>query len=126
MSSLYERLGGEAAVDQAVDIFYRYVLTDDRIAYWFEGIEMEKQAHKQKTFLTMALGGPTGYTGQDMRRGHAHLVARGLNDSHFDAVVENLVKTLRDLNVPEDLIAEAGAIVESTRNDILNRDPLPA
>jgi len=29
--SLYEKLGGEAAVDAAVDIFYRKVLADDRI-----------------------------------------------------------------------------------------------
>lgn len=35
--------------------------------------------------------------------------------------VENLVKALRDLNVPEDIIAEAGAIVESTRTDVLCR-----
>ena len=119
--SLFDRIGGEAAVDAAVDIFYRKVLADDRINSFFEGVDMDKQAAKQKAFLTMAFGGPNNYSGEDMRKGHAHLVERGLNDSHFDAVMENLAATLQELKVPDDLIAEAAAIAESTRNDVLGK-----
>jgi len=119
--TLYEKIGGDAAVNAAVDIFYRKVLADDRINRFFEGVDMDKQAAKQKAFLTMAFGGPHNYTGKDMRDGHAHLVKNGLNDSHFDAVMENLGATLQELNVPGELIAEAAAIAESTRNDVLGR-----
>jgi hemoglobin len=119
--TLYERLGGEAAVNAAVDIFYRKVLADERINKWFESIDMERQAAKQKAFLTMAFGGPHSYSGKDMREGHAHLVAKGLGDADFDAVMENLGATLKELNVPDDLIAEAAAIAESTRSDVLGR-----
>ena len=119
--SLYEKLGGEGAVNAAVDIFYRKVLQDDRIKHFFEGVDMDKQAAKQKAFLTMAFGGPHNYSGEDMRKGHAHLVAKGLNDSHFDAVMEHLGGTLQELNVPGDLIAECAAIAESTRNDVLGK-----
>ena len=119
--SLYERIGGEAAVNAAVDVFYRKVMTDNRISKFFDGVDMDKQRGKQKAFLTMALGGPHNYTGKDMRAGHAHLVANGLNDSHFDAVMENLGATLAELGVPSDLILEAAAIAESTRNDVLGR-----
>jgi hemoglobin len=119
--SLYERIGGDAAVNAAVDIFYRKVLKDVRINRFFADVDMEKQAAKQKAFLTFAFGGPNNYTGQDMRRGHAHLVAKGLNDAHFDAVMENLAATLTELNVPADLIAEAAKIAESTRNDVLGK-----
>ncbi len=119
--SLYERIGGDAAVNAAVDVFYRKVLADDRINMFFEGVDMDKQSAKQKAFLTMALGGPSNYSGKDMREGHAHLVAKGLNDSHFDAVMENLGATLTELGVPGDLIAEAAAIAESTRNDVLGK-----
>jgi hemoglobin len=119
--SLYEKLGGEAAVNAAVDIFYRKVLKDDRIKHFFDGVDMNKQASKQKAFLTMAFGGPHNYTGEDMRKGHAHLVAKGLNDSHFDAVMENLGATLKELNVPGNLIAQCAAIAESTRNDVLGK-----
>ncbi|OIQ63749.1 group 1 truncated hemoglobin GlbN [mine drainage metagenome] len=120
-NELFHKLGGEAAVNAAVDVFYRRVLSDDRISDFFEDVDMERQAAKQKAFLTMAFGGPVNYSGADMRKGHAHLVARGLNDSHFDAVVENLVASLQELNVPAELIAEVGAVCESTRSDVLNK-----
>ena len=119
--SLYERIGAEPAVNAAVDIFYRKVLSDHRINRFFDNVDMEKQAAKQKAFLTMAFGGPHNYTGEDMRKGHAHLVKMGLDDSHFDAVVENLGTTLEELNVPQELIAEVVAICETTRNDVLGR-----
>lgn len=121
MSTLYEKLGGEAAVNAAVDIFYRKVLSDDRISHWFESTDMEKQAAKQKAFLTMAFGGPNNYTGEDMRKAHAHLVAKGLNDADFDAVMDDLGQTLKELNVPDELIQQAAAVAESTRNDVLGR-----
>jgi len=121
MNSLYDRLGGEAAMGAAVDIFYRKVLSDDRINAFFDGVDMERQAAKQKAFLTMVTGGPHNYTGQDMRNGHKHLVARGLNDMHFDTVVELLAETLHELGVNQDDIAAVGAIANSVRNDVLGR-----
>jgi hemoglobin len=119
--TLFDKLGGEAAVNAAVDIFYRKVLADYRINRFFENVDMEKQAAKQKAFLTMAFGGPHNYTGEDMRKGHEHLVKMGLDDSHFDAVMEHLTATLTELNVPQDLIDQVAAIAESTRNDVLGR-----
>ncbi|MGO9626122.1 MAG: group I truncated hemoglobin [Steroidobacteraceae bacterium] len=118
---LYEDIGGAAAVDAAVDIFYRKVLKDERISRFFKGVDMTQQAAKQKAFLTMAFGGPNSYTGLDMRKGHAHLVKQGLNDSHFNAVVEDLGATLKELKVPDHLIAKVAAVAETTRNDVLGR-----
>jgi hemoglobin len=126
MTTLYERLGGAPAMEAAVDIFYRKVLTDDRISRFFEDVDMERQAAKQKAFLTMVTGGPANYTGQDMRRGHAHLVAQGLNDDHFDAVVELLAGTLIELGANPADIAEVGALANSVRDDVLNREPAKA
>lgn len=120
--TLFEQLGGEAAVDAAVDIFYRKVLADKRINKFFEGVDMEKQARKQKAFMTMAFGGPNNYTGEDMRKGHAHMVKNGLDDSHFDAVAENLVASLKELKVSDKLIKGVVDIVESTRDDVLGKE----
>src|SRR3954447_7834776 len=119
--TLYEQLGGEAAVDAAVDVFYRKVLTDDRVSHFFDDIDMDQQIAKQKGFLTMVFGGPVAYTGKDMRAGHAHLIARGLNDSHVDAVIQLLGESLRVVGAPETLISKVAAIAESARADVLNR-----
>ncbi|MDP8243550.1 MAG: group 1 truncated hemoglobin [Candidatus Hinthialibacter antarcticus] len=121
MSSLYDRLGGKDAVEAAVEIFYRKVLTDDRISRFFEGVDMDQQIAKQKGFLTMAFGGPNNYSGKDMRDGHKHLVAQGLDDSHVDAVIENLGATLKELGVDDAAIGEVAAIANSVRDDVLNR-----
>lgn len=121
MSNLYERLGGEAAVDAAVELFYRKVLSDERISRFFDDVDMDRQIAKQKAFLTVAFGGPNNYTGKNMRDAHARLVKNGLDDSHFDAVAENLVATLKELGVGADEIAEVVRIASSTRNDVLGR-----
>ena len=121
MTSLYERIGGEAAVDAAVDIFYRKVLSDDRVNDFFDGVDMDTQISKQKGFLTMVFGGPNNYSGKDMREGHKHLVANGLNDSHVDAIVGHLGETLKELNVADADIQEVANIANSVRDDVLNR-----
>src|SRR5215218_5816170 len=119
--TLYDQLGGEAAVNAAVDVFYRKVLTDDRVSHFFDDVDMDRQIAKQKGFLTMVFGGPVAYTGKDMRAGHAHLIARGLNDSHVNAVIELLGDSLREVGAPEHLIAKVAAVAESARADVLNR-----
>ena len=126
MTSVYERIGGANAVKTAVEIFYGKVLLDDRIYQFFDGVDMSAQNAKLRAFLVMAFGGPNSYTGADMRKGHAHLVARGLNDAHFDAVVENLADTLRELGVSDADIGEVATIAESVRDDILGREPVQA
>ena len=119
--TLYEQLGGDAAVDATVDVFYRKVLSDDRISHFFDDVDMDRQIAKQKGFLTMIFGGPVTYTGKDMRTGHAHLIQRGLNDSHVDAVIELIGESLREVGAPEHLIAQVAKIAESARADVLNR-----
>ena len=121
MTTLYERLGGAEAVDTAVDIFYRKMLSDDRVNYFFDNTDMDRQIAKQKAFLTMVFGGPNNYTGKDMREGHKHLVERGLNDEHVDIVIEHLGGTLKELGARDEDIEEVAAIANSVRDDVLNR-----
>ncbi len=120
-TSLYERLGGELAVNTAVDIIYRKVMTDPTISEFFDSTVMDEQRAKQKAFLTMVFGGPEDYTGKDMREAHALLVEQGLNDSHFDAVAGHLEATLKEMEIADDLIDEVMTIATSTRDDVLGR-----
>lgn len=121
LTTLFQRLGGREAVRQVVDGFYKSVLADKRIGHFFDGVDMGRQRQKQIAFLTMAFGGPHGYTGKDMRDGHRHLVERGLNDSHVDAVIELLQQALKDYGAAPDDIAEVARIANSVRDDVLDR-----
>ena len=120
-ASVYEQIGGATAVDAAVELFYRKVLSDDLISRFFDSVDMDSQAAKQKAFITMALGGPNHYTGRDMRSAHARLVMNGLNDQHFDAVVGHLGATLKELGVPDSTISGIAAKLEGLRTDVLGR-----
>ena len=64
--SLYERIGGEKAVDAAIPIFYKKNLSDARIKMMFEGIDMDRLKKHQKAFMTFALGGPNNYAGKQL------------------------------------------------------------
>lgn len=119
--TLYQRVGGKAAMDIAVDVFYRKVLADSCIRYFFEDVDMDLQRAKQKRFLSMVCGGPHKYTGLQMREAHAHLMALGLNDEHFDHVIDHLRTSLEECGVaPSDLAAIVQA-AESYREDVLSR-----
>ena len=119
--SLFEQLGGEAAVDAAVDAFYPKLLADDLLSPFFNGINMERQAKKQKAFLTVAFGGPNKYSGRAMRAAHAKAVEQGMTDQHFDAVDSHLAETLRELGVAADQIEQVAKIAESIRDDVQGR-----
>ena len=121
-ATLFQRLGGMPAINLAVDKFYGKVLADDRIKHFFVNTDMDRMRDHQKKFLTYAFGGSGDYDGKGMRQAHAPLVERmGLNDTHFDAVVENLATTLTELGVGDDLIGEVAGIAESVRGEVLCR-----
>ena len=56
------------------------------------------------------------YTGNDVFDAHKDMILhKNLGVFHFDSVAENLVATLRELDVPEDEVAEAVAVVSPLR-----------
>ena len=118
-ASLFDRLGGAPAIQAATEVFYRKVLTDPLLTPYFDGVDMDRQIAKQAAFLTMALGGPSNYTGRDLRTAHAGLA--GIGDDHVDRVIGHLADTLRELGVSDPDIAAAGEVAASVRADVLNR-----
>lgn len=119
--NLFERIGGEAAVSATVAKLYEKILNDETLAYFFDDIDINRLRKSQSAFVGMAFGGPNHYNGQGLRNAHKKLVEQGLSDSHFDAVASHLKASMEELNVPQALIEEALATVETTRKDILNR-----
>ena len=56
-TTLYDKLGGEAAITAVVDYFYELVLADDTVNHFFNNTDMEKQRKHQAKFFSFALGG---------------------------------------------------------------------
>lgn len=123
MTTLFEQLGGQKVVDAIVDRFYHIVLDDDRLKHFFADVDMVEQRNHQKRFVAVALSGANSLTGSlMMREGHQHLVENmGLSDAHFDAFVGDLTRAMSDFGVSAELIAKVGVVLETTREDVLNR-----
>lgn len=124
MPTLFENLGGSEAVQMTVDKFYERVLNDDRVKHFFEGVDMVKQKDHQRAFLTYAFGGAPQYDGRTMRKAHQKLVEeQGMRGEHFDAIAEDLVLTLQELGISQELIDQVVAIAAAPqhRSDVLNQ-----
>ena len=116
--TVFEKIGGSAALDLTVHLFYRKLIADDRVASYFDGVDLDRQIAKQKAFLSMVLGGPARYEGRDLRDAHRHM---NLNDDHVDAILQHLRATLEETGVDQGAIEEVLAIADSTRAEVLNR-----
>lgn len=116
LKTIYEMIGGEAAIDLAVDKFYDKVVEDPVVKDFFKNTNMKFQRKHQKNFLCFATGGPNNYMGKNMREAHKHM---NLTDKHFNQIKLHLADTLKELEVSESLIDKVSNLVESLRQDIL-------
>ncbi len=121
--TIFERIGGEDAVEALVTLFLSRVFNDPNLRLFFADISMPKQTEKQKSFLTMALHGSDKNDGEQLRKSHAHLLPMGMNDYHFDLVIKHLEESMYELKVAPELIGEVITMCESMREYILDRAP---
>ena len=108
--TLYDRLGGAAAIDAALALMFDKLLADPRLAPYFEKVNVARHFGKVSTFVCAALGGPQVYLGKDMRTAHARL---SISADEFGRVAGHLGAALDELGVPDDLAAELLAVVGS-------------
>ncbi|TYL39779.1 group 1 truncated hemoglobin [Natronococcus pandeyae] len=94
--TLYDRLGGQDAIAAVVDRFYERMLEDDRVAHFFEDIDMQRQVAHQTQFLSAVTGGPVDYTGENMEAAHTHL---DISRAEFAVVATHLEETLEEFEV---------------------------
>jgi hemoglobin len=118
--TLYQRIGGEVAINAAVDHFYERILADISLSHFFDGISMGRLKAHQFAFLSQALSGPKRYDGASMSDAHAKLA---IEQTHFDSVALHLVETLRELGVAEEIIQEISGAVTPLASRIVNTQP---
>jgi len=119
---LYDRVGGDKAMEVCTDLFYQKVLNDELVSHFFEDTDMASQRLKQKSFLSMAFGGPYQYSDLDLRTAHQPLIEKyGLSDVHFNRIIEIFEETLTELNISANELKGMMEILESMRDAVLNR-----
>jgi hemoglobin len=97
-ASLYDRLGGKAAITAVVDEFIGRVAADARINQRFFNTDIDKLKQLLVEQVCMVTGGPCKYSGQSMEDSHAGME---LVDDEFTALVEDLIGALDKFKVPE-------------------------
>jgi hemoglobin len=95
--SLFDRLGGKPAITAVVDDFIANVAGDTRINQRFAGTNIPQLKTMLVDQICEATGGPCRYTGRDMKSAHAGM---RITDVEFNALVEDLVKSLDKFKVP--------------------------
>jgi hemoglobin len=105
--SLFERLGGMPAIDTVVSGLMANVAADERINAHFAIADLDLLHKRLNEFLCVATGGPCKYTGRNMADAHRGM---GVTSAQFDALAEDLVKTLDANHVPE---KEKGEIINA-------------
>ena len=125
IDQLFENVGGSETIKRLVDSFYNRVIADPTLAPFFPNTNMDALRAKQVMFITMLLGQSRTYNGRDLSAAHAGARAQGLNDGHFDAILEHFRLALADVGADADFSRELLGRVETTREAVLGRDVRP-
>jgi len=116
--SLYDRLGGKPAIVAVVDDFVGNVAADNRINGFFAHADIPHLKAELVDQICAGSGGPCTYTGKSMKDAH-HGMGIGTND--FNALVQDLQKTLNKFKVPDKEQGDLLAVLGPMKGDIVEK-----
>ena len=118
--TLYDRLGGRAAIRAVVDDFYARLLADDELGPFFADTDMDSLKEHQTDYLCEAAGGPADYTGPEIRAAHLHVP---FTESLLDRSVDHLLASLDEFDVTgDDRDAVVGAVTQHADDLLATRE----
>jgi hemoglobin len=117
--TLYERLGGYDAITAVAHNLLPRLQADSRLRrFWdhrgADGVAREKQLLID--FLCSSAGGPTYYTGRDMKTSHQGMQ---IGENDWSAFLGHVDATLDAFEVPQPERDEVVAFIQSTKPDIV-------
>ena len=116
--SLYSRLGGKPAIRLVVEDFVQNVAADHRINGFFGTTNIPRLKRLLVEQICEASGGPCRYGGRSMRAAHRGL---GIRNADFNALVQDLGRSLNKYGVPAREQRELTAILLPLKRDIVTR-----
>lgn len=115
--TLYERLGEQDGITTIVDNLLFEIGGNDTLLPFFAETDIDRFREKLIEQLCQVSDGPCDYTGDSMAQVHAGME---LNDSHFNALVTDLVAAMDDAGVPtgaqNDLLARLVPMYDEVMN----------
>lgn len=96
--SHFERYGGLPFVSKMVLDFYDRVLGSERLAPYFESVDMRRLVDHQAKFISAIMEGPASYTGEMLTEIHGHL---DIDGEAFDEMVTLLGETMAEFGIEE-------------------------
>jgi hemoglobin len=115
-NSLYDRLGGLSSIEAVVADFVARCAADDRINKKFIRTNVPRLKKMLVDQICEATGGPCTYSGRDMKETHNGM---SVTAGEFDALVEDLVSTLNQFDVPKAEQDELLGLLAPMRGDIV-------
>jgi hemoglobin len=115
--TLYAQLGGEPAINAVIDKFIGIVAADPRINRFFAHADIPRLKSGLVTLVCQASGGPCVYNGRPMRVIHHNM---HVTDADFDALVQDLVAAMTQLNVPPPLQQQVLGLLGPLKPDVVN------
>jgi hemoglobin len=97
--TLYQRLGGYDVVAAFTDQWLGLVLGDPALSPYFRGMSNDTKGRARQLivdFIAASTGGPTIYTGRDMKTLHEGL---GISREEYDALLQHAKTTLDAVGV---------------------------
>jgi hemoglobin len=115
----YERIGGEAIAQTALDDFFQRAQADDRLADVFGPVITAGG----RAFVAVSMDAGRADGRDDVEPALTWLTEMGLGDDELDLIVGHLAAALEALGVDDDVIAEIADQAESLRDAALALDP---
>ena len=120
-ASLLSRLGGEAALNSFLRIFYGKALHNPLISRLFDSpdaVTQESRILAQLKFMHAVLGGVNDGS-VDVQASYAYLATLGITNEKYDAFVDAVIATLQGQNVPPTVIDEVQELCQTVRKNFV-------
>lgn len=109
-NDIYNKIGGRDQLFKIVQTFYKNMLDDIMIGFFFKDKDINHIINQQVDFLSKIFGGPQVYSGQSPQKAHQHL---NILSGHFHRRLQILQSTLESLAVHPDIITQWVKMEES-------------
>lgn len=113
--TLYQQLGGQAAIELITSKLLDRILTNPKIDFLFKETDREDLHQKIVDQICMETGGPCQYEGLDMVEAHSGME---IKYSEYDVFVEDFILAMEDADIPFRLQNKVLAIFAPMREDV--------